>query len=120
MEKIYNFILYTLATLILFSCGSTKVDDIVSESPDKKGKIKISASRSNSLDPFDVTINLSGYGQDRSITMQIFASNLSPENVLFDWKNNTDCVVTFIQQDDTKRVLYIRIDENGLKLNEVG
>ncbi len=118
MKKISVYFLYLLCTGILFSCGNTKTKEITSESADKQNKIKIWGNRGTSLDPFQTSIVVNGYGQSDTLMTEIYAQDLNKESVAFSWTDNNSCTVTFIQQDDSKRNMNVYFSEDGNSLKE--
>ncbi len=118
MKNITSCLLFALCAILMASCGSTKTQELASESSDKLCTVKISGTRATSLDPYQATIKIIGYEQSDSLVTEIFAKDLNKENVLFTWADNTNCLVTFIQQDDTKRILNISFGKDGNSLRE--
>ncbi len=119
MKTTSIFLCLVVLTGFLFSCGSTKTEQLNSESPDKSNVIKVSGTRSIGLDPFQASIIIKGFEQSDTLVTEIYARDLTKENVTFNWADNTSCVLTFIQQDDSKRVLDIRFSEDGNSLREI-
>lgn len=118
MKKITMYLSLLLAAGILFSCGSTKTEEIVSESSDKVSRIKVSAKRTMSVDPFQTSIVIEGFNQSDTIMTEIYARDLNNENVKFAWADNGSCTLTIIQQDDSKRTLDVQFSEEGNSLRE--
>jgi hypothetical protein len=116
MKKLTIYFLYTLCTIFMISCGANKTQELISESSDKSNNIKISGSRQTSMDPFQTSITYTGYGQTKTVVTEVFAGDLTKENVLFSWSDNNNCSLTFIQQDDTKRTMNINFDSSGNSL----
>jgi hypothetical protein len=109
--------LFLALTCTLFmACGSKKA---TLESVDTKTAthIHILAERESSLDPFQVNIQVEGNGLKESIGTEIFAGQLDSTNVHFDWREPGVCLITFMQQDNTKRkILAVALPERiGLK-----
>jgi len=119
MKNSFNSLIFIFIALIMIACGPKSTEEIVSESPDKGAVIKISGVRTIALDPLRTSIIVNGYGQSDTLMTEIYAQNFTNENVKFNWTANTECIVTIIQQDDSKRNLQIRFDEDGNSLREV-
>ena len=118
MQRTALNLCFLLSAGILISCGNTKTKELVSESTDKSSQIKISGNRGTSFDPFQTSIIINGFGQSDTVMTEIYATDLNKETVTFDWKDNTTCNVTFIQQDDSKRSMSVKFGEEGNSLRE--
>ena len=119
MNTKLNYLIFLLTAGVLWSCGPTKTQEIVFESADKSNLIKVSGKRTTSLDPFQANIVISGFEQSDTLVTEIYAKDLTKENVLIVWPDNNSCALTFVQQDDSKRTLNIRFSQEGNSLNEV-
>lgn len=119
MKRTFFYLCFLSLSGILFSCGSTKTQELVSESADKSSQIKISGNRGTSFDPFQASIIINGFGQSDTLMTEIYATDLNNETVKFDWKDNTTCLLTFIQQDDSKRSMTVTFSEEGNELREL-
>ena len=118
MKKISSYFLSILAAFILLSCGVTKTQELVSESSDKSNQVKLSGKRETSFDPFQTTVIINGFGQTDTLITEIFAKDLKKETVSFVWVDNNSCTITFIQQDDSKRVMEVFFNKDGNSLKE--
>jgi hypothetical protein len=118
MKKISSYFLSILAAFILLSCGVTKTQELVSESSDKSNQVKLSGKRETSFDPFQTTVIINGFGQTDTLITEIFAKDLKKETVSFLWADNNSCTITFIQQDDSKRVMELFFSKDGNSLKE--
>ncbi len=103
----------------LSSCGSTQTQELVSQSSDKSGQIKVSGARSSSFDPFKTNIIIIGYNQSDTLMTEIYAKDLTNENVTFNWSDNSSCVLTFTQQDNSQRIMDVKFAETGNSLREL-
>jgi hypothetical protein len=120
MKKISVYLLCLVSAGLLLACGGVnKTKEVISESSDKANQIKISGSRGTSLDPFQTSIIINGYDQSDTLMTEIYARDLTKENVLFTWSDNSKCRLTFVQQDDSKRVMDVMFKEDGNLLREV-
>lgn len=118
MKKIICYFLCILVASIVLSCGVTKTQELVSESSDKLNQIKLSAKRETSFDPFQSTIIINGFGQTDTLVTEIFAKDLNEKTVAFLWVDNSNCKITFTQQDDSKRIMEIFFSKDGNSLKE--
>jgi hypothetical protein len=118
MKRTVIYLCFLLSAGLLFSCGSTKTQELVSESSDKSSQIKISGNRGTSFDPFQTSIIINGFGKSDTLITEIYATDLTKETVKFDWKDNTTCTLTFIQQDDSKRSMSVTFSQDGNSLRE--
>jgi predicted metalloprotease len=119
MKKLHFYFTIFITTLFLSSCGENTTKELVSGSPDKINLVKVSGKRVMSVDPFQTSIIINGFDQSDTLMTEIYARNLTAENVLFDWKETNQCILTFIQQDDTKRTMVITYSTEGNSLREV-
>jgi len=62
-------------------------------------KIVLTASRSSSLDPWMVEIELSHAGKSTKVFQEFYAEEVSKNNVSFDWQSNTECIIQMTQRD---------------------
>ncbi len=118
MKTISTYVSLLFLAGFLISCGGTKTKELVSESSDKSNKIKISGYRGTSFDPFQASIIINGFGQSDTLVTEIYAKDLSDETVKFVWTDNTNCSLTFIQQDDSQRLMNVSFKEDGNSLRE--
>jgi hypothetical protein len=118
MKKISVYFLYILCSGIILSCGSNKTQEITSESSDKQNKIKIWGNRGTSFDPFQASIVVNGYNQSDTLMTEIYAKELNNETINFSWTDNNNCTITFIQQDDSKRIMNVTFSQDDNSLRE--
>ena len=112
------YFLCLLLACIMFSCGVTQTQELISESSDKSNQIKISGKRATSFDPFQTSIIINGYGQSDTLITEIFANDLNKKTIAFSWADNNTCTVVFTQQDDSKRNMNILFSKDGNALKE--
>ena len=121
MKKVNLLSASFIFVILLFqtACGGGKNFELSSTSPNAKAEVKLSGTKANFADPYMVDITIKGYQQDRTISREIYASQLSTENTKIEWKDDNNCLITFQQQDDTTIKLSVYIGEDGLQLQEV-
>jgi hypothetical protein len=115
-------LLYTMAmagTAVLMACESQTSEGIISKSADEQARIEVFGRRSTKLDPFKTGIVVNGYGQSDTLYTEIYARGLNEESVVIEWQSNTQSTVTFVQQDDSKRIMNVRFSKDGNSLKEL-
>lgn len=118
MKNITMIFISLFGVGLLISCDGSKTQEIASSSADKTNEIKISGTRATSFDPFQANIIINGFGQSDTLVTEVYAKDLNKESVTFSWVDNTTCVLTFIQQDDSRRNMEVIFDEDGNSLRE--
>ena len=108
-----------LMLILLVSC-STEQKELVLKSPEGKMKFSFKANKPSSLDPWNVSMTISGYEKEKSLTMDMYNSDFNSETVLVDWKNENSCVITLLQSDGDNRVMDVFLSEKEIKLQERG
>jgi hypothetical protein len=93
-----------LLTFFLTSCKEEKREGINSKSPDGNITLSVAAIRQSSLDPWKTTLKAEGSSLKGEITFELYAGDVSYENISFGWDKEGNCLITFTQQDDTKRI----------------
>ncbi len=118
MKKYSIYLSYLLLIGVLWSCGPTQSQEMKSESSNKANSIKISGKRGTPFDPFQTSIIINGFDQSDTLIAEIYSKDFTNESVLFLWPNDNTCKLTFIQQDDSKRILNVNFKEDGNSLKE--
>jgi hypothetical protein len=110
-----------LAVLIFGSCQQRPLSGTVSgSSPDGKTTISATAVRKASLDPFTVTMEVKTVSESQgSLQFEVAASAIDSSDVKFDWKDNNNCIITFIQSDNEKRIFRYYATATNVILQEV-
>ena len=110
-----------LLVLILSACGDRSLTaSLSSSSPSGKTVINVSGKR-QVLDPFNVTMEVkSGSNVVGSLQFEVAASMLDAGNVKFDWKDDSNCLITFTYSDGEKRVFRYYATESNVILEQVG
>ncbi|MBL0310779.1 MAG: hypothetical protein IPP77_14230 [Bacteroidetes bacterium] len=100
--KSTTFIL--LFSLLLASCAEERNDAVKSQSPDGHITLTVSAKRESAFSPWSTNLVAQGEGLKGNISFEFYAKDINDETVKFEWEGSETCTVTFMQQDDTKRV----------------
>ena len=116
-----SLIKLTLLTglVFLFSCSS-KQEEMMLKSPEGNIELNFKANKPTALDPFDVKMDIKGYGKDKSLTLDMYNSEFNSETVLVDWKDENTFIITFKQSDDDNRVMDVYLSESEIRLQERG
>lgn len=119
MKNLITLLICT--TLISLSACNGKTSAIVENlSANQKVYIKITGSRSNSLDPFKTEISVKAYDlKPGKLIMEIMAPDLNSENVKFNWQDESHCTITITEQDEHTRTFQLLADANQLQLAEI-
>jgi hypothetical protein len=117
IKTLANPFIIISALLILYSCKE-ETSQIVSTSPDKKIEIVVSGKKASPLDPFLVDISITKEGENETISTEIYSKTLDTGNVKFSWKSNSECYLTFIQQDNISRRMHLQVNNGDLLLQE--
>ncbi len=57
--------------------------------------------------------------KEGKLAFEIYAKDLTDENVSFDWKDDTHCTIIFKQQDNTERKFELIASSEQLQLAEM-
>ena len=106
-----TLILFALIGLFLCSCTSEVSEPIQSESQDGDMKITVQGNRSSSFDPFHVDVMVDIHDKKIESFIEVYADNITSENVTFNWSDNRHCVVSFTQRDNTNVSIPVSIEE---------
>ena len=94
-----------------FSCSTEVIAPIESFSEDKEMKVSISASRSSSLDPWMLEIELTHGGTSNKVYQEFYADEVSKKNVSFQWKSKRMCLIQLTQRDGVVITVPIEVNE---------
>ena len=118
MQKILPIFIICLITLA--SCGGKTETSLKNESPNGKVKIAIDAKRATSIESWKVELKVKAYDfKEGKLEFEIYAKDLTSENVSFDWTDVTHCTITFKQQDNTERKFQLIASSEQLELAEM-
>ncbi|HSY62905.1 MAG TPA: hypothetical protein VK796_13565 [Cytophaga sp.] len=104
---------YIMLVLIagLYSCTKETIAPIESFSADKKMQITLTASRTNTLDPWMVEIELAYDGNKNKVFQEFYANEVSKNNVSFEWTSNRTCLIQLTQRDGVIINVPIEVNE---------
>jgi hypothetical protein len=89
------------------SC-ETKKTELKSDSPDGKTHVSITGVKS-SMEPWDLTIEIKSLDKSNNLKTDLYADEINSSNIIFNWQDNSSCIITLIAQDDTQRIIEISI-----------
>jgi hypothetical protein len=112
---VLNFCLPLVFCLAL-SCG--KKAEIQSTSPNGAANIQLLAEKPTFADPFKVNILIKSDSLSEKAGIEIFAGDLTDENVTFRWTDDQHCTLEIEQQDGIKRSFAIVVSNNNIGLRE--
>ncbi len=116
--KKYRFILLGIFSM-LTSCASEKSEMLTFASQDKNLIVYVSGEKPNLVDPWNVNITLDVFGKKVTKGIEYYSRNLDRSTVLCDWNDQGSCVLTFMQQDNTKRVFLIEGTEDMYSFRDI-
>lgn len=114
MKKILVFL---LGLPLLSGCSKEHSEKVVSESPDKLVKVEVFGSKAF-LDPWKTNIVIAGYGNQDTLTTEIYSDELSDKTVKIDWKSQDAADIIIAQTDGTNRTFHLLLNENKYSLSE--
>jgi hypothetical protein len=119
-NKVREFILWGITSMFLFvSCASEKSEVLIFTSQDKNLIVYVSGEKPNIVDPWNVNITLDIFGKKITKGIECYSRKLDNSTVLCDWNDQGSCVLTFVQQDDTKRVFLIEGNEDMYSFRDI-
>ena len=104
---------------MLTSCASEKSEMLTFASQDKNLIVYVSGEKPNLVDPWNVNITLDVFGKKVTKGIEYYSRNLDRSTVLCDWNDQGSCVLTFMQQDNTKRVFLIEGTEDMYSFRDI-
>lgn len=116
--KKYRFILLGIFSM-LTSCASEKSEMLTFASQDKNLIVYVSGEKPNLVDPWNVNITLDVFGKKVTKGIEYYSRKLDRSTVLCDWNDQGSCVLTFMQQDNTKRVFLIEGTEDMYSFRDI-
>ncbi len=122
MNYMINKITYVVSfcMFLLVSCGGKTETSLKKVSPNGKVNITIEAKRSSAIESWKVDLKVKAYSfKEGKLAFEIYAKDLTDENVSFDWKDDTHCTIIFKQQDNTERKFELIASSEQLQLAEM-
>ena len=113
--------IFSLIAIVSFSGCNGKTSALVENtSANGKVKVKISAIRGSTLDPFKTEIAVKAYDfKEGKLLLEVIASDLNNENVKFKWKDDNNCVITIEENDKHLRSFQLIASETQVQLAEI-
>ena len=117
-----NLLIIISLTIIysLSSCSGKTSAKIENSSANGQIKIRINGTRSNALDPFKTEIAVKAYDfKEGKLLLEVTASDLSKQNVNFNWKDDNNCLITIEESDKHVRSFQLVASKTQLQLAEI-
>lgn len=96
-----------LLCLLLTGCEAKKAE-LRNESPDGKTQITVFGNKTF-MEPWDLTIEIKAGDKSNKLETQLYADEITQENIIFSWQDNSTCVITLIAQDDSQRTIELSL-----------
>lgn len=105
-----NHLLFMCLLLVITSiCGcETKKSSLHSKSADGLTHITIYGTKTT-LEPWDLTIEIKSGNKSDSLHTQLYVDEINEKNIIFAWQNNSTCIITLVDQDDTQRSVEVSL-----------
>jgi hypothetical protein len=104
---------------MMVSCNGKTAAKLENTSPNQKVHTTVTGTRSSSVDPWKVVIDVKAFDfQKGQLKFEIYADDLTDQNVQFSWKDDETCLITFTERDD-KRVFQLLANANQVQLGQI-
>lgn len=121
MKHILHLSIVAIVMVALSSCGGAKTAKLEKKSPNGQVTVTINATTVGMLEPWRVTMETQGYSQAKGqVAFEVYAKELDDATVSFDWQSDDDALITFAQQDGTKRIFQLQASEKETMMTELG
>ena len=112
--------LSVILLLLLNSCNDKKTSLVTNISPNKQVTTKVTANRFSSVDPWKIEIRVKAYDfKEGYLALEIYADDITDQNVKFDWKDDKNCLITIEQRDGEPRKFQLLTNANQVQLGEI-
>ena len=112
--------IFLFIVLLLSSCNGKTTANVVNTSPNQKVITNVSATRSTSVDPWKVVLKVKAYTfKEGKLEFEIYANDITDQNVKFNWQDDKNCIITFEQREDKPRTFQLIADGGQLQLGEI-
>jgi len=120
MLKKVSFILCVSVMFVLYGCSGKTETALEHKAPNGKVVINITAKRTTSVESWKVDMNVKAYDfKPGKLSFEIYAADLTTENVKFDWVDDKHCHISFTQQDNTVRKFELIASAEQLQMAEM-
>ena len=111
--------MYTMLLLVfLASCEQKKVT-IENSSPNGNVKVTLNAEKSG-VSPWQCDLNVKAYSfKEGALKFEIYAEELNKTTVRFDWKDDTNCLVSITETDGKTRNFQLLASPNQVQMAEI-
>ncbi len=114
-----SFIIFALV-LMLTACNGKTSATVENTSPNGKVKIRITAERTSTFDPFKTEIKVIAYDfKEGKLIFEVMASDLNSKNVKFSWTDDSHCTITIEESDKGERKFQLIASESQVQLAEI-
>ena len=110
--KKYLIVFSFISVLFLTACKQESSPVFETKSADDKITVNVQGTRSSSLDPWNVAVNMIVNEKTQTASIEVYAEELNDKNVQFSWTSESQCIVTFTQRDG--QVVSVPITVEGL------
>lgn len=104
-----------LILLGLTSCSSNHAWTFTSS--DKQVEIKVVASRPVMFDPYEISVQVKGYENEKTFITELNNMGLKDDEVTITWTDDQHCTLTFIESDDKEQKFLITVERAGILVN---
>lgn len=116
--SIHSSILFVLVMVV--SCNQNKQAFLHKEFIDGKVKVEVNGVREGVLAPFTTTIHVKAYDFDKGgLKFEFFADDINDHNVAFNWLDDENCEILFIDKEGHHRKFQLIANSRQLQLGEV-
>lgn len=105
------YLLLLVSILFMCSCSKQSIQSIETYSPDKEMKITLNGSRTNALDSWLLEIELDYMSSKSKVYQEFYADEVTKNNVSFEWKSNTACLIHLTQRDGVAITVPVKISK---------
>jgi len=120
MLKRASLILFMSVLLVMSGCSGKTETALEHKAPNGKVVINIIAKRTTTVESWKVDMNVKAYEfKPGKLSFEIYAKDLTEENVKFNWVDEKHCHITFTQQDNTERKFELIATSEQLQMAEM-
>lgn len=115
-----KLVIFFSVTFLLLACGGKTNTTLQHISPNGKVKVNIEGKRTSSVEAWKVDMNVKAYGfEEGKLSFEIYADDISDENVSFEWEDEFHCKIIIRQSDGEERTFQLIASPKQLQLAEI-